>query len=159
MSQDIHERAARLIFRSQVEAVGEEDLRWLDAHLAVCQACAERAAATKRAIQAVRSASVQINPALVEMTRLRVRRRAEQLGTRRVPGPWFWIVSALSWIWIAASAPYLWRGFGWMAHKVGIPSPIWQMSFALWWAVPALFIAAALSIQSLQDASPMKIND
>jgi hypothetical protein len=71
-------------------------------------------------------------------------------------GIWLWIASAVSWAWIAANVSYLWRVFGWMAHRVGIPSPLWQMGFALWWAVPALVLAALLSMESLQDASPMK---
>jgi hypothetical protein len=43
-----------------------------------------------------------------------------------------------------------------MAHRVGIPSPLWQMGFAMWWAVPALVLAAVLSMQSLQDESLMQ---
>lgn len=156
MNENSHEYAAQLIFRSQVETVTAADLKWLEAHLATCQACAGRAAANDRAVQAIRSVSVQVDPALVEMTRLRVRHRAQQLGNSRLPGLWFWAVSFLSWVWIAASTFYLWRGFGWIAHKIGIPSPIWQMGFALWWAVPALILAAVLSMRSLQGASPMK---
>ncbi len=156
MSENIHERAARLIFRAQTESVAAADVKWLEAHLAACPACTERAAATQRAIQAVRSVSVRVAPELVEVTRLRVRRRAQQLQSRVVPGMWFWIISALSWAWIAVSTLYLWRGFGWMAHRIGIPSPFWQMGFALWWAIPALVLAALLSLGSLQDPALMK---
>jgi anti-sigma factor RsiW len=156
MSENMHGRAEQLILQSQVENVTAADLKWLEAHLASCPACARRAAAMDHAIQSIRSVSVRVNPALVEMTRLRVRRRAQELDRRRLPGMWLWVVSAISWAWIAASASYLWRGFGWMAHRVGIPSPLWQMGFAMWWAVPALVLAAVLSMQSLQDESLMQ---
>jgi anti-sigma factor RsiW len=151
MSENDHVRAAQLIFRSQVENVTAE-LEWLGAHLALCQACAERAAATNRAILAIRSATVQVPPDLVERTRLRVLRRTEQLARRSVPGMWFWLISALSWAWIVTSTILLWRGLGSVAHRVGIPSPIWQMGFALWWAVPALVLGAVLGLRFLQDA-------
>jgi len=155
MSENTHERAEQLILQSQAENLTTADLKWLEAHLASCPACARRAAATDHAIRSIRSVSVRVNPALVEMTRLRVRRRALELGRRRLPGIWLWIASAVSWAWIAASVSCLWRFFGWMAHRVGIPSPFWQMGFALWWAVPALVLAAVLSMQSLQDESPI----
>ena len=156
MSENSHERAAQLIFRSQVEGVPAADLNWLEAHLAVCETCAERAAAMSRAVHAIRSVSVPVDPALIERTRLRVRQHRLEMEKHRRPGLWLWIVSAISWAWMAASATYLWRGFGWMAHRVGIPSPLWQMGFAFWWAVPALILAAVLSMHSLTHAEPVK---
>lgn len=156
MSENVHERAAHLIVQSQVENVATADRSWLEAHLTSCPACARRAAATDDTVQSIRSISVQVNPALVEMTRFRVRRRAQELDRRRLPGMWLWIAGAVSWAWTAASVSCLWRIFGWMAHRVGIPSPLWQMGFALWWAVPALILASVLSLKGLQDASPMR---
>jgi anti-sigma factor RsiW len=156
MSENMHRRAEQLILQSQAENVASADLKWLEVHLATCAACARCAAATDHAVQSIRSVSIRLNPALVEMTRLRVRQRAQELDRRRLPGMWLWIVAAISWAWIAASMSYLWRGFGWMAHRVGIPSPLWQMGFAMWWVAPALILAAVLSLRSLQDASPMQ---
>ncbi len=156
MSDDVHVRAQKLILRSNVEGLGASDLSWLDAHLSSCPECERRAAATEEAIQAIRSVSVRVDPALVEAARRRVHRRARELERGRLPGTWFWLASAASWLWIAASFSFLWRGFGWVAARVGIPSPFWQMGFALWWAVPALVLVAALSVRSLQEPAPME---
>ncbi len=156
MNGSDHERAAQLIFRSQLEHVTAEDSDWLEAHLAICVECSERAAMMRRTVLAIRSISVQVDPVLIERTRLRVRQRAQVLGSRSSPGMWLWVVSAISWAWMAASASYMWRGFGWVAHRVGIPSPLWQMGFALWWVVPALIVAAVLSLHSLGSAEPIK---
>ncbi len=155
MSENLHEHARQLISRSQVEAVSSTDLKWLEAHLSACPACAERAAGIHHAVQAIRSVSVRVNPALVERTRLRVRRRGEEMAGRTMPGLWLWVGAALSWAWIAASASYLWGCFGSLAHRIGIPSPVWQMGFVLWWTVPAVAVAVVLSMRSLQDADPL----
>jgi anti-sigma factor RsiW len=159
MSEDRHKEAQRLILQSSTGSVTAGELRRLEEHLAVCRECAGIAAATDSTVCAIRSFSIRLDPQFVELTRLRVRRRAEELSRRRLPGAWFWIGSAVSWAWILASASYLYRGFGWMAQKAGIPSPLWQMGFVLWWAVPALILAAVLSLHTLQDASPMKDQD
>ncbi len=153
MSESTHERAARLIFRSQIEDMPPADSVWLEAHLADCDECRHRAAATYRAIQAIRSATVALDPALVENTRLQIRRLAQKRVRRGFPGAWLWVGSALSSAWIVVSGLYAWRGFGWIAHQVGIPSPFWQMGFALWWVVPTLLLAALLSAQGMLDSA------
>ncbi len=155
MSENLHEQARQLISRSQVDRVSPADSKWLEAHLSACPECAEWAAATHRAVQAIRLVSVRVDPILVERTRLRVRHRAEKMAGRNLPGIWLWVGAALSWGWIAASASYLWGCFGLLAHRIGIPSPIWQMGFVLWWMVPALAVAVVLSMRSLQDAGPL----
>ena len=151
-----HERAARLIFRTQIEGLSATDSAWLEDHLAACPACRDRGAATDRAVQALRAVTGQVDPALVRITKLRVRRLAEERERRRVAGIWLWVGVALSSAWIAASAFYVWRGFAWVAHRVGIPSPFWQMGFPLWWAVPALVLTALLSAQGLMGPTLMK---
>jgi anti-sigma factor RsiW len=156
MKEDPHKNAQRLILQSRVGKVTAGDLEWLEKHLAACRSCAGSAAATDSAIGAIRSLSIRLDPALVESTRIRVRRRAQELNRHRLPGLWLWTGSAVSCVWIVGSTSWLYHGFGWMAQRAGIPSPLWQMGFVLWWAVPALMLAAALTLRSLQDANPMK---
>jgi anti-sigma factor RsiW len=156
MSDSQHERAARMIFRSQLEDLDEADSNWLEAHLADCAECSVRAASMRRSILAIRSATVQVDPAMVQVTRLRVRRRALERERRSLAGTWLWLVTALSLAWIAAVADVTWRGFGWAAHQIGVPSPFWQMGFAIWWVVPPLLLAAMFAGRCLAVPSPIE---
>ncbi len=152
MNEEIHTRAERLILESRSADLTPADRDWLERHLEACPTCAARAASVDAAIRRLRLVPARVNPAVVEATRLRVRTRAKQLRERRLPPVWLCLACTASWIWIAASAPWLWREFAWAAGKMRIPSPLWQMGFASWWAVPALAAAAALILRSLQDA-------
>ncbi len=152
MNENIHNRAGKLILESRIQFIPEEQRNWLVAHLEICPACAARAAGTERAVSSLRLAHVALDPVVVEITRRRVRFRAQQLQPRHMPSLGLWLACAASWLWIALSAPWLWRWFAWAAGKMNIPSPFWQMGYALWWAVPALIAAGALSMRSLQDA-------
>jgi anti-sigma factor RsiW len=152
MSGEIHARAEQLILEARVGTMPEQDGIWLDEHLRTCPGCCARAEAVDDAIRSLRSISVELDSALVEITRLRVRQRSVEMRAQRLPRIGLWLGCALSWLWISQSAPGLWRGFAWAATKTGMPSPFWQMAFALWWAVPALVAAVALSYRSLQGA-------
>ena len=152
MNEDIHARSERLILESRSADLAAADRDWLEGHLETCSRCAARAASVDAGIRWLRLVSVRVNPAVVEATRLRVQVRANQLRARRFPSIWLCLACTASWIWVGASAPWLWREFAWVAGKMNIPSPLWQMGFALWWAVPALIAAAALSLRSLQGA-------
>jgi hypothetical protein len=48
---------------------------------------------------------------------------------------------------MAACALFLWHGFERLASQLGIPNWLWQAGFGLWWALPPLIVALALSLQ------------
>lgn len=152
MNEDIHARAERLILELRSTDLAAADRDWLEGHLESCPRCTARAASVDAAIRWFRLVPVRVNPAVVEATRLRMQARANQLRERHFPSIWLCLACTASWIWIGASAPWLWREFAWVAGEMSIPSPLWQMGFALWWAVPALIAVAALSLRSLQGA-------
>jgi hypothetical protein len=152
MSGEIHARAEQLILEERVGTIKELERLWLEDHLRTCPGCRARAEGADDAIRSFRSISVLPDPALVDVTRLRVRLRGSEMGAQRLPRLGLWLGCILSWLWISESAPWLWRGFAWAAAKTGMPSPFWQMAFVLWWAVPALIAAVALCYRSLQGA-------
>jgi anti-sigma factor RsiW len=152
MNTDIHSRAWQLVLESRAGTIGQSERIWMEDHLLACAACRARANSVDEAIRSLRSVAVQLDPAVVEVTRMRVRARSREVGARRPPRLWLWLACALSWAWIAESGTLLWRGFAWLAGRFGVPSPIWQMTFALWWVLPALVVAAALGLRSLQGA-------
>ncbi len=153
MKEDLHERARRLIIASWVEGNSPADQEWLNSHLESCAGCTELASATERVLRTFRSATIHIEPALVSATRIRVRLRSQEVRQQQVQVPFLLILSALSWVWMLATTRYLWRGFEWIGHLIEVPALVWQMGFILWWALPAVAVAAMLTVQKLQSAN------
>lgn len=157
--EDMHQRAGRLMLERRIEPLSAADDAWMESHLVACPRCAGRAGDAERVIGALRSIPVALDPALLAATRLRVRRRADELQTRAVPTLLVWAACLLSCGWIISTTPYVWRSLEWIAGYLRIPRLIWQMGFGLWWLLPALALAALLSeLRSsrgdLEEAAP-----
>jgi hypothetical protein len=150
MSEDVHQRAERLIAANRVEGLSASDREWLNLHLENCSRCAKRADSTEQALRSLRSVSVRVGPGLIRATRLRVHARALELHERRTQMTMLWVSCALSWILGALSAPFVWRVFAWLGVHYKLPAIAWQLGFALWWALPAAAVAVVLVMRRAQ---------
>lgn len=153
MNPEVHERACRLIDAWHVEGISAPEGEWLDAHLAECTACRGRARANERVLQALRSNTVTVDPALVSRTQARVRLRSRELRENQVRMRALWISCALSWVLGVASAPLVWRAFQWVGLRAALPNLVWKTAFALWWLLPAGAVAALLARQRRHAAN------
>ena len=145
MSEDTHARAKRLIDQERIEdALSNADRAWLAEHLRACDACAAAADQTEQALASLRSAKIEMPRGLASRTQMRVRLRADELRERSAGTKLVWAVGGVSWVLGVASAPWVWRGFAWAGEHLGVPKPVWEIGVVLWWAVPALFAAAAV---------------
>jgi hypothetical protein len=142
--ESVHERARRLIDVERVEGLALEDRRWLEDHLAACEACAARAVTTAAALSALRSISVALPPGLASTTKFRVRLRAAELRRERARNAGLVVGCALSWLAGVASAPLVWKACAWLGGVLDLPRAVWVLGFAAWWFVP--ISAAALII-------------
>lgn len=142
MNPEVHERACRLIDASLVEGISASDREWLEAHLAECSACEARARANKRALQALRSNTVSIDPAVVRSTKARVRWRARQLRDNQARLHALWISCGLSWLLGAATAPLLWEAIAWLGRRLDVSQGVWITVFAMCWLAPATLVGA-----------------
>jgi anti-sigma factor RsiW len=145
MSEDLHTRAERLMIDSRMGPMSESELSWLDSHLGECERCAALARATERTVRSLRAIPVSLPPDLLRITQARVHQRSLELGRRQHAAILAWLGVAVSFAWVGLSGLYVWRGLKWAAGEFGIPSPIWQMAFGLWWFIPAIIVAAVLS--------------
>ena len=150
MSDDVHQRAERLIVATRVEGVSPSDQEWLNRHLERCARCASRADSTEQALRSLRSVSVHVGPGLIRGTRLRVYARALELRERRTQMTMLWVSCALSWLLGALSAPFVWRAFAWLGERFRMPAIAWQLGFTLWWALPAVAVAVVLVMRRTQ---------
>ena len=153
MSGNAHERALHLIAQVHVEGIAEADSAWLRAHLEECELCAEHARQTDWALRSMRTAVIALPDGLASRTQFRVRLRAQELREREPRHRLMWITCGVSWALGVTTAPYVWRIFEWVGQHTGAPKIILQLSFGLWWAIPALIAGAVMLIENARQAS------
>jgi hypothetical protein len=147
VTDNSHERAERLIAQERVEGIAAAEREWLAKHLDECTRCANQANGVERALASLRGAGVELPRGLAGRTQMRVRMRAEELREHAPGRRLLWAITAMSWALGVATAPWVWRGFAWVGEHTGMPKPIWEMGFVLWWAVPALIAAVAVLLE------------
>jgi hypothetical protein len=138
VSDDVHDRARRLIDRERVEGLPRADQRWLAEHLEACEACGGRAAQTEAALRALKTLSVPVPGGLASSVQFIVRRRAEELRAQHRRNVALAIGCMLSWVFGVASAPLVWRICAWLGATLDLPRVVWMIGFAGWWFVPVL---------------------
>jgi anti-sigma factor RsiW len=153
MTKGMHARAQQLIAQQRVEGLSESDRAWLDAHLQSCPACAQRANETDYALKSLRNAFIPVPSGLASRTQFRVRLRAQQLQEREPRRRMLWVICGMSWALGIASAPYVWQAFNWIGGHTGAPRLLLQVGFGLWWAIPALFAAAIVILESARQSN------
>jgi predicted anti-sigma-YlaC factor YlaD len=153
---DLHERAHRLIDMERVEGLPVEERRWLDAHLADCEACAGWAEAAEVALRSFRSVSVVPPRGLAALTSLRVREKTAELKQERTRNIALIVGCALSWLTGVASAPLVWKLCAWLGSMLDLPRLVWQAGFVLWWFVPAAAAGLLIVWRMRAEREPLK---
>ena len=148
MNSDVHQRAQELIAAALVEGLPASEQAWLDEHLEGCAACAQSAAATRRAIEGLRWVAVNADPALVQATQQRVRLRTRELAERQQRWLPLAVSCGLAALLSLVTLTYLWQGFAWLGEQWGLPALAWQAGFVSAWFLPTSLAAVALWMQS-----------
>ena len=145
MKEDAHRRARSLMDALLIEEkVSAEERRWLEQHLAACESCAERAAASERAVRAVRSFRVEVNSALVRSTQMKVRLRAREMEAHRRELRPVWLSCVFALLLTAAGTPFVWQGLEWFSSQVGTPGWVVKIGFLWLWFIPSVLAALAM---------------
>jgi predicted anti-sigma-YlaC factor YlaD len=147
MKGEPHERAQKLLVAARAEGLSAADQAWLEPHLETCAGCAAYAKSLAQTVAAFRSFHVQVDPAVMDETRRRLRLRAQELYEHETRMWALWLACALSWVLGALSAPLLWWGFEWIGKRIDAPNAVWISAFVLWWLTPAAVVGAVLACQ------------
>jgi len=152
MSENVHDRALKLIAQARVEGMAETDSAWLRAHVEECGFCAEHARQIDRALRQLRTAAITLPDGLASRTQFRVRLRAMELRERAPRRNALWLTCAASWVFGVVSAPYVWSLLQWFGQRTGAPKLMLEIGFGLWWAIPALFAAVVLIFENARQS-------
>jgi hypothetical protein len=136
-SADLHERARRLIDVERVEGLAPGERRWLQDHLAACEACVGWAVSAEAALRAIKSVPIALPPGLAASAKLRVLEKAAELKQKRARNLALVVGCAFSWAVGVASAPLVWRLCAWFGATLDLPRILWELGFICWWFVPA----------------------
>jgi uncharacterized membrane protein YqjE len=145
MNPDVHERARQLIDTWHVEGISTAEQEWLNGHLAECTECQAWAQADEHALRALRSNTVNLDPALVSITQARVRLRAGELREKQAHLRALWISCGLSWLMGTLTAPLVWQAMAWLGRRFDLSQAIWITLFGICWIAPATALAALLA--------------
>ena len=144
MNPDVHQRAQHLIAAALVEGLPAAEQAWLDQHLQGCAVCAQSAAGTRRALEALRWLAVSADRTLVEVTQQRVRLRALELAERQERWLPLVVSCGLAALLGLVNLTYLWQGFAWLGEQWSLPALTWQAGFVSAWFLPTVVIAAVM---------------
>jgi predicted anti-sigma-YlaC factor YlaD len=157
MTNDLHVRAKKLLAQGCIEHVSSDDQRWLQAHLAQCESCANAQRQLRESLSALRTMHLDLPANLASRTQFRVRMRAEELHEKEPAKKFVWAIAAVSWALGVSTAPWVWRGIEWLGQETGAPRLLLQAGFVLWWSVPPMIAAwAALSDKRMTQPDQME---
>jgi hypothetical protein len=144
MPSDPHARARLLLDHDMIAAVSGDDRRWLDLHLSECADCARHADLSRRAVRALDSFAFDLDSAAALRVQETVRARTVQMAAR---GREFTFAAPLAILLTILGSIALWQPAAWLASRWGIPSPDWQIAFAILWLVPSLLLDVLLLLR------------
>ena len=157
MTHDLHVRAKNLIAKGCIDQVSSDDQRWLQAHLAECESCANEQLQLLESLSALRAMHLDLPANLASRAQFRVRMRAEELREKEPAKKLVWAIAAVSWALGVSTAPWVWRGIEWLGQETGAPKLLLQAGFVLWWSVPPMIAAwAALSDKRMTQPDRME---
>jgi anti-sigma factor RsiW len=137
-----HDRAQQIAALILTGEAGAEERAFLERHLGACPACAAAAAAMEQGLAGLRSVSIRTEPALVAVTRRRVRERALRLREEQVHRRWLALSSVLAAVLTGLTGLSLWRLLDWLG---GLEATTWFWVPALLggWFLPGILAGAA----------------
>jgi len=144
VNSDLHERARLLIAISGPGVASGEEQLWLASHLETCSSCREFAERSREAIQALRAIPIMAGTDLVSATKLRVRRRADELHFRQER---VWVISTccvVVTLWSALTTATFWSALAWLGRQTRLSPTIWQIPFAVLCFMPGILAGIVL---------------
>ncbi len=136
-----HERARLLRDRAMVEGIAPEEQRWLDEHIDGCPDCSGYAKLSIRAVRALDSFAFEFDPAAALRVQNVIRSRADELAASEAHARRLVVGTAVAMLLTVTGSVAMWQPTQWLAGRLNLPSPAWQIAFVMLWLLPSLLLA------------------
>lgn len=140
MPAEPHARARLLLDQAMMEGISPDEQRWLNSHTDECAECSRYGELSRRAIRALDSFAFELDPAAAFRMEDAIRRRANWLASNEFHGRRFIIGAVAAMLLTIAGSIAMWQPAAWLAGRWNLPSPAWQIGFAMFWLLPSILL-------------------
>jgi hypothetical protein len=120
-------------------AISPDEQRWLQHHTEECAECSRYGELSRRAIRALDSFAFEVDPAAALRVENAVRSHANRLASNESQAR-FLIGAMAAMLLTLAGSIVMWQPAAWLAGRWNLPSPAWQIGFAMFWLVPSIVL-------------------
>jgi hypothetical protein len=122
------------------EGNSTDEQRWLNNHTGECAECSRYAEFSRRAIRALDSFAFELDPAAAFRVENAIRNRAKQLASAEFQGRRFLVGAMTAMFLTIAGSIAMWQPSAWLAGRWNLPTPAWQIGFAMFWLLPSALL-------------------
>jgi hypothetical protein len=140
MPSEPHARARLLLDQAMMEGISPDEQRWLNSHTEGCAECNRYGELSRRAIRALDSFAFELDPAAAFRVENAIRSRANRLASNELHGRRFFIGAVAAMLLTIAGSIAMWQPAAWLARRWSLPSPAWQIGFAMFWLLPSILL-------------------
>ena len=140
MQYESHARARFLLDQAMMEGISLDEQRWLNRHTEDCAECSRYGELSRRAIRALDSFAFELDPVAALRVEDAIRSRANRLASNDFHCRSFFIGAVLAMFLTITGSIAMWQLAAWLAGRWNLPSPAWQIGFAMFWLVPSALL-------------------
>jgi hypothetical protein len=140
MPSEPHARARALLDQAMMEAISPDEQRWLHRHTEECAECSRYGELSRRAIRALDSFAFELDPAAALRVENAIRSRANRLASNEFHRRRLFIGAVAAMLLTIAGSIAMWQSAAWLAGRWNLPSPVWQVGFAMFWLLPSILL-------------------
>lgn len=148
MQIDPHDQALRIIDKSLVAEISDEEEHQISTHLRECERCRQHRELSVRAMQVLNDFSFEVNPAVTARIQQSITQRADEweANRRRMRDAWWSFAAAL--LLTVAGSVVAWEFAGLLSPYFRVDQKQLQTAALLLLLVPSLFASLLLPVAS-----------
>jgi anti-sigma factor RsiW len=140
MQYESHARARFLLDQAVTGGISPDEQRWLDSHTEECAECSRYCELSKRAIRALDSFAFEIDPVSALRVENAIRSRANRLALNEFHSRRTLVGATVAMFLTIAGSIAMWQPAAWLAGRWSLPTPGWQIGFAMFWILPSALL-------------------
>jgi len=123
-----------------MESISLDEQRWLDSHTGQCAECSRYRDLSSRAIRALDSFAMELDPVAALRVENAVRSHANRLASATFQGRSLFAGAVVAIFLTITGSIAMWQPAAWLAGRWNLPSPAWQIGFAVFWLLPSALL-------------------